>query len=230
MKKLIASGFVLAALLGTTPQISNLTVANTKINNENNLKKLNLTPTDIEYIEKYFNSKTEQEKQELKENLLGAIGLKNDVVTFDKTKLNQKIWDLKIYQIITSYEYLKTLNWYYKNKMLTFDEQGKAHFNTPLLQNFIKGNVWLESYWYWFGYCRLHLDSSSIEAFIDGGAEATEIAQQIAEIPGLDVAAVVIAGIITGYTFTLKSYDYGRGAWFAFYMPIIFIPLGFGSN
>ncbi|MBP1525509.1 MAG: hypothetical protein H9Q67_03250 [Spiroplasma ixodetis] len=42
MKKLIASGFVLATLLGTTPQISNLTVVNTKIHNENNLKKLNL--------------------------------------------------------------------------------------------------------------------------------------------------------------------------------------------
>ncbi|WP_308150292.1 hypothetical protein [Spiroplasma sp. AdecLV25b] len=230
MKKLIATGFVLSTLLGTTPQISTLTTtSNLKTNNINNSQKLNLTPADFEYIKKYFSSKTEQEKQELKENLLSAISLKNDVVVFDKLKLNQKIWDLKIYQIITSYEYLKTLNWYYKNKILTFDEQGKAHFNFPLIQN-VKGNVWLESYWYWFGYCRLHLDSSAIEAFIDHSAEATEIAQQIAEIPGLDIAAVAVAGIMTGYSFTLKSYDYGNGAWFAFYMPVIFIPLGFGSN
>lgn len=65
MKKIIASSFVLATLLGTTPQISTLTIAtiNLKTNNINNSQKLNLTPADFEYIEKYFNSKSEKKKK-----------------------------------------------------------------------------------------------------------------------------------------------------------------------
>lgn len=88
----------------------------------------------------------------------------------------------------------------------------------------------LESYWYWFGYCRLHLDSNAIEAFIDTVAQKQpKLSNKSTAIPGLNVAAAIV-GIITGYAFALKFYDYGCGAWFAFYMPIIFIPLGFGSN
>lgn len=229
MKKNIANSFVLATLLGTTPQISILTTANTKLHNENNLQKWTPTPEDFEYIEKYFNFKTEQEKQELKENLLSAIGLKNDVVVFDKTKLNEKKWDLKIYQIITSDEYLKTLNWLYKNKMLTFDEQEKAHFNFPKIKNLKIDGIWYETYWYWFGWAKLHLSSSKIEAFTDFGESTTEIAEQIIEVaPYLVPVALIIASVITANAAILKSYDYGNGAWLGL---LWFIPdMGFGSN
>lgn len=237
MKKLIATGFVLSTLLGTTPQISTLTTTNTnsKIHSENKIQKWTPTPEDFEYIDKYFKSKTVQEIQELKENLLSAIGLKNDVVTFDKSKLNQNIWDLKIYQIITSDEYLKTLNWYYQYKLLTFDEQGKAHFNFPLLSNSkykYESNIdwWIESHVYWFGYWRLHLSSSAIETIAEGGTSVTEIAEQIIEAaPYLAPVALVIAGWVTANVAGLKVYDYGRGAWVA-YLAMIPVPVGFGSN
>lgn len=224
MKKLIASGFVLSTLLSTTPQICTLTTSttNSKMHNVKDLQKLNLTPADIEYIEKYFNSKTEKEKQELKENLLSAIGLKNGSVVFDKTKLNQKMWDIKIYQIITSAEYLKTLNCYYQNKLLTFDVQGKAHFSFSLLKNFKIDGFWVETQWYWFGFCRLHLSSSAIEAFTEGGLSVTEIAVMISEAcPLLIPGALVIAGVITANIFLIRSYDYGRGAWMGLYGTII---------
>ncbi|WP_425381338.1 hypothetical protein [Spiroplasma endosymbiont of Polydrusus pterygomalis] len=228
MKKLIVSSFVLSTLLATTPQINTLTTVNTKIHHENNLQKWTPTPEDFQYIEKYFKTKTVQEIQELKENLLSAIGLKNDVVTFDKTKLNQKIWDLKIYQIITSDKYLQVLNWYYKNKIIIFDEQGKAHFNFFLSKKVNESSWWIESYAYWFGYWRLHLSSSAIEVFINHSAEATEIAEQLAEVPFINVGAVAIAAILTANAAMLKSYDYGRGAWMGWY---ILIPcMGFGSN
>ncbi|WP_342253986.1 hypothetical protein [Spiroplasma endosymbiont of Zeiraphera isertana] len=233
MKKLIASGFVLATLLGTTPQISSLTTVNTKINNENNLQKWTPTPEDFEYIEKYFKTKTVQEIKELKENLLSAMGLKNDVVTFDKSKLNQKIWDLKIYQIITSDEYLRVLNWYYKNKMIIFDTQGKAHFNSPLLNNRkykYGSDWWIESYVSWFGYWRLHLSSSAIESITEGGTTVTEIAEQIIEAaPYLGPFALVIAGWVTANIAGLKAYDKGLRAWVA-YFAMIPVPVGFGSN
>ncbi len=228
MKKIITTSFVLTTLLGTTPQISTLRVRHTKINNKNNLQKWTPTPEDFEYIEKYFKTKTVQEIQELKQNLLSAIGLKNDVVTFDKTKLNKKIWDLKIYQIITSDQYLQVLNWYYKNKIIIFDEQGKAHFNSFLSKKVNESSWWIESYAYWFGYWRLHLSSSAIEAFIDHSAEATEIAEQLAAVPFINVGAVAIAAILTANAAVLKSYDHGRGAWMGWY---ILIPcMGFGSN
>lgn len=231
MKKLIASGFVLSTLLSTTPQICTLTTSttNSKMHNVKDLQKLNLTPADIEYIEKYFNSKTEKEKQELEENLLSAIGLKNGSVVFNKTKLNQKMWDIKIYQIITSAEYLQTLNWYYQNKLLIFDAQGKAHFKFSLLKKLKIDGIWYETYWYWFGWAKFHLSSSKIEAFTDFGESTTEIAQQITEAcPLLAPVSLVIAGVITANAVILKSYDHGRGAWLGL---LWFIPdMGFGSN
>lgn len=230
MKKLIATGVVLSTLLGTTPQISILTTANTKIHNENNFKKWTPIPEYFEYIEKYFNSKTEQEKQELKENLLSAISLKKDVVTFDKSKLNQKIWDLKIYQIIISDEYLKILNLYYKDKLLTFDEQGKAHFNFSTLEKVKINGIWYETHWYWFSIAELHFSSEVIENITDGGLSVTEIAVMIIEaFPPAAPAAIVIATFITINIVGLRAYDYGRGAWMQLYLFTIptFV---FGSN
>lgn len=232
MKKLIATGFVLSTLLGTTPQISTLvTTTNLKPKNINDSQKWTTTPEDFEYIEKYFKTKTVQEIQELKENLLSAISLKNDVVVFDKSKLNQKIWDLKIYQIITSDEYLQVLNWYYKNKIIIFDEQGKAHFNTPLFKNLKIDGIWFETYIYWFGYCRLHFSSSAIESITEGGTTVTEIAQQIIEAaPYLGAVALLIAGWVTTNIAGLRAYDYGKGSWVAFHVAAPVIPLGYGSN
>lgn len=236
MKKLITTGFVLSTLLGTTPQISTLTTipnTNPKIHHENNLQKWKATPEDFAYIKKYFKTKTVQEIQKLKENLLSAIDLKNDVVTFDKSKLNQKIWDLKIYQIITTNEYLQVLNWYYKNKWLVFDKKGKAHFNSPVLNNSKYKNSndwWIESYVYWFGYWRLHLSSNAIESITEGGTTVTEIAEQIiAAAPYLGPIALVIAGWVTANIAGLRAYDRGSGAWVA-YLAMIPIPVGFGSN
>ncbi|WP_425381808.1 hypothetical protein [Spiroplasma endosymbiont of Polydrusus pterygomalis] len=231
MKKIMATGFVLTILLGTSPQIRTLTVANTKINHKNNLQDWTPTPENFKYIEKYFKTKTVQEIQELKENLLSAIGLKNYLVTFDKTKLNQKMWDLKIYQIITSDEYLQVLNWYYKNKIIIFDEQGKAHFNILLFKNLNIDGIWFETYIYWFGYCRLHFSSNTIASITEGGTTITEIAEQIIEVaPYLGPVALLIAGWVTANIAGLRAYDYGKGSWVAFHVAAPVIPLGYGSN
>lgn len=114
--------------------------------------------------------------------------------------------------------------------MLTFDEQGKAHFNFPKIINLKIDGIWIETEWYWFGYCRLHLSSSAIEAFTDGGLSVTEIAIMISEAcPPLAPAALVIAGVITANAFLIRSYDYGRGAWMGLYA--MFIPtFTFGSD
>ncbi|WP_375317849.1 hypothetical protein [Spiroplasma endosymbiont of Virgichneumon dumeticola] len=229
MKKFITSSLVLTTLLSTTPQITTLS----KTNNIENLQyKEQHKSIDFDYVEKYFATKTEQEKQVLKENILGVISLANGAIVFDSAKLNKKIWDFKIYQIITSDEYLQVLHVYYQNKFLIFDEKGKASFNfaTQAVKNLNIEGIWYETYWYWFSIAKLHFSSAIIEEFTEGGLSVAEIAAMISEAcPPLSPAAFAIAAVITANAFILKAYDYGRGAWMELYLFTI-PTLKFGSN
>ncbi|WP_375318001.1 hypothetical protein [Spiroplasma endosymbiont of Virgichneumon dumeticola] len=82
--------------------------------------------------------------------------------------------------------------------------------------------VWVETKWYWFGYCKLHLSASVVEAFTEEELSVTEIAIMISEAcPPLAPATLVIAGVITANVLLIKNYDYGHGAWMGLYAMAI---------
>ncbi|WP_342262432.1 MULTISPECIES: hypothetical protein [unclassified Spiroplasma] len=126
------------------------------------------------------------------------------------------------------------INYQKADNLENLNRNKRENYNKPIIIDSYQlkdSGVWFETYWYWFGYCRLHFSHNEIESLIEGGHSITELAQQIAEaFPPLAPVAVIIAGWVTLNLWGLNSYDYGNGAWVAFHLLQPEIPLGFGSN
>ena len=194
----------------------------------------NQTQSQFNDLQTVFNSKTFVEKAKLKQNLVSAISLENGTVVLHNNKLNPELWDPKVYEIITSKEYLATLNYFHQYKLDLFNDENevKNHNSNIQQQNALFSNdIWVETYWYWFGYFRVHFSSRDIDALTEAGGSITDLGQQIAAAsPYAGLITLPIALVITSYVVVLKSYNYGNGAWIGFHLLGPVIPIDFGSN
>lgn len=193
----------------------------------------NETQSQFNYLQTVFNNKTVAEKAKLKQNLVSAISSENGTVVLHNNKLNPELWDPKVYEIITSKEYVATLNYFHQYKLDLFNDEVevKNHSSNIQQQNSIISGMWIETYWYWFGYYRIHFSSMGISSLTEAGGFITELAPQIAAtFPPAALVAVPLSLVVTSYWLILKSYDHGKGAWLGFHLLGPVIPVDFGSN
>lgn len=209
--------FLLSSLIVSNTTLLSPTISLTKENAFNHNYKTN----NCDLFDQEFKNKSIIELKIMKENLINAISIKNQQILVDKNKLNQKIWNTSIYQLITSDKYTKSLALQLKMGLISFNKNKQIKFET---QN-NEVNIWAESHWYWFGYWKLHFSHDGIDTLGESGHGAAAISLVF---PPAAPAALSIAGVVLANTALLRAYDYGNGSWLGIYLLVP--DMGWGSN
>ncbi|AHF58032.1 hypothetical protein SPE_0912 [Spiroplasma eriocheiris CCTCC M 207170] len=119
--------------------------------------------------------------------------------------LNKKIWDKNIYNIISSSQYISSLELQLKLNLISFDINNKVSFNQKLQISY--SGVWTESKWYWFGYWKLHIGHVECEIWYELlklGSVGIAAIKEAMTAAGFGWLSAVLAGLLAAYSFILN--------------------------
>ncbi|AVP49506.1 hypothetical protein [Williamsoniiplasma luminosum] len=114
----------------------------------------------IMILQKQINPKNEKQ---IKSIFLNALITKNGVLSLDQEKIRE-IKNPTIEKIFLDSKFATILNQAYMSKMITFQNNKFAFKSSQLLTS--TPGFWLEAYWYWFGYAKLHFGDELVEKLI----------------------------------------------------------------
>ncbi|PPE05916.1 hypothetical protein [Williamsoniiplasma lucivorax] len=141
---ILSSGLMSASPVGATiPQIVQ------KNNVDINVYLTSILPI----LNKEINIKN---KAQIKNILLSALRENNGALSLDQKQM-VTIGNQKLETIFLSTNFYQIINQLYVSKIIVF-ENNKFEFKLPQATN--THGFWIETYWYWFGYSKLHLDDT----------------------------------------------------------------------
>lgn len=143
---------ILPLVFSLTSMRNNAQREKQKIDYLNNNKE----KSEYQKNELWYQSKSQLEITQLKNNLVNSISLVNYKVLVNKKMLLKKLW-LEKFDFLTSKEYANRLNFLYKFKLMKFDYK-KLIFNDGIFYSQENG-IWFESSWWWFRYWRMHIEN-----------------------------------------------------------------------
>ncbi|ATZ16838.1 hypothetical protein ELUMI_v1c01100 [Williamsoniiplasma luminosum] len=212
---LLGSGLLMASPVSATlPQVVVKQNEGSKTNNNEN--------GYLDKITKIMSNEiNEKNQKQIKQIFLNSIVKENDLLKIDSNKIKQ-MQNLKLEKIFSSKEFSSILNELYASKSIVY-QNNQFEFKNQKLLTTTRG-LWIETYWYWFGYCKLHLDNQLTTDLADAFKEVYDPLGSIGAVlyiipefttlaPTMGPALFVYGG--TGYINSVNSLH--KGIWFGTY-------------